>query len=672
MIQAVSGNLLKQLLRASSTSISCNLLLPIMTQSQSSSYSSSFSPESFPATTFKTQILPTSPSSSIAFTSNSSTSSIEPIQTLSIKVSDPQTLSSLLLASSHLRQNQLVAFPTETVYGLGGSALSIHSTTSIFSAKKRPMDNPLIVHVSDLDMLDSILPNKREFDWTQNKVLNLLIRKFWPGALTLLFPISKLKDEEKGARLEIPSTVTCGLSTVAIRMPVNPLARALIGLSGLPIAAPSANASGRPSPTKSKHVMKDLGGELDRIQISSPISGEEGEALEKKEMGRIKYILEGGDCKVGVESTVIDCITNQDEVRILRPGGVSVEEIKKALRDEGVGIKGDPITSSRDLSSKKDEQYLQVEIKIFGKDKDSKLEKDQMENPTTPGMKYRHYAPDAKVVMLMVTSSSSSQSSENNQSSNFISARSEKERISTSNQNDGKVEQILQKTKEVFGDSKKVDVINGNQEGSVISSLPSILREEILGVLEKMRGEGSMRLGKKCRIGLMCREDSELLKYFRSLEANQINSSHKSQKEEEEEQQLKSSNSHQQDFLLPPLLLDLSQLLEDQDLSSSTNLKGLELEIYPFSLGNLSSPNQSAQRIFDGLRSLDEGPLRTLPSTQNSSMVNGQQNGPESFQKSDKEGCDLILVQGQTDEGMGLAVMNRLRKAASQVFLVDF
>lgn len=602
----------------------------------SSPYSAAFNPPSYPNRTFKTQILPTNLNSLIQFSesdarSSEASSSSEPFRSLSLKISDPTTHSSLLLAASSLRQNNLVAFPTETVYGLGGSALSIHSTTSIFKAKKRPMDNPLIVHVSDLNMLDSILPSKADFDYEKHQVLNLLIQKFWPGPMTLLFPVAKVgegevevsknDEEDPEVRHSIPSTVTCGLSTVAIRMPKNPLARSLISLSGVPIAAPSANASGRPSPTESKHVFKDLGGELDRKldSKSAPDSKDQDE-----DRGRIQYILEGGNCNVGVESTVIDCITNSGEVRVLRPGGLSVEEIQEVLENEGLLLEDDE--EDQDKEGK-------VRIKIFGKDKDSQLEKDQMKNPTTPGMKYRHYAPDSKVIMLV----------------------NQQDPISDENQR---------------GEIKT---------GEIITSLPTILRDEILSLLigtqsdnpssgqrkkngsKTLNGIGEQKKKKVVKIGLMCREDSKILSFFDSkVQPDKTKSSVQSTSNDN----LRTNGNI--NHLLRPMVFSLSDILpQDHDQRQNSNPSLLQenpnllVEIHPFSLGQLFNPEQSAQRIFSGLRTLDEGPLISFQNQdQDSALVNGG------------KGCDLIMVEGQDDEGMGLAVMNRLRKAASQVFNV--
>lgn len=219
----------------------------------------------------------------------------------------------------------LVAFPTETVYGLGASALSSDAAEKIYAAKGRPSDNPLIVHICEKSQICDIaesIPHEAQ----------IVIDKFMPGPVTVI-----LRKKEI-----IPDTVTGGLDTVAVRFPKNEIAVSLIKSAGVPVAAPSANLSGKPSPTKAKHVMADM-------------------------TGRIDAVIDGGDCTVGVESTIID-FTSQKPV-ILRPGGVTAEE----LRDAGVDVEID-----RNI------------LKSVSPD----------EKPKCPGMKYKHYSPDAEVIVI--------------------------------------------------------------------------------------------------------------------------------------------------------------------------------------------------------------------------------------------------------------------------------
>lgn len=233
--------------------------------------------------------------------------------------------SSLALAADLLKAGQLVAFPTETVYGLGADAGNREAVLSIFSAKGRPADNPLIVHIFDRSQLQDLCT-------VPDKVLPLM-DAFWPGPLTILF--RKLPA--------VPDEVTAGLPTVAVRMPSHPVAFAMLKACGLPVAAPSANRSGRPSPTLAAHVMEDLN-------------------------GRIPLILDGGPCDVGVESTVLDF--SGDQPVILRPGGITKEMLEKVLHIE-VGLAGSIL---RPLLP--DEKAL------------------------SPGMRYKHYAPHAVVTLV--------------------------------------------------------------------------------------------------------------------------------------------------------------------------------------------------------------------------------------------------------------------------------
>jgi L-threonylcarbamoyladenylate synthase len=229
-------------------------------------------------------------------------------------------------AAMWIKENETVAFPTETVYGLGANALSDQAVDKIFIAKGRPSDNPLIVHIATQNQLDKLVT-------TVPDQAKQLMNAFWPGPLTIIFP---KKDE-------LPFNVTAGLSTVAVRMPDHPIALALIAAADLPIAAPSANLSGKPSPTTAKHVYDDLN-------------------------GRIAGIIDGGPTGIGVESTVVDCSSHIPV--ILRPGGITKEMLE--------GIVG------------------HVEL-------DEALTKEG-QAPKSPGMKYRHYAPDAPLILVDGTS----------------------------------------------------------------------------------------------------------------------------------------------------------------------------------------------------------------------------------------------------------------------------
>lgn len=232
---------------------------------------------------------------------------------------------SLKKAGKILAEGGLVAFPTETVYGLGANAFSPESVKNIFKAKGRPSDNPLIVHVSDKAMIDELVTEKTES-------AKLLIDKFMPGAITLV-----MKKSEK-----IDDVVSAGLSTVAIRFPENKVAQKLIQYSNVPVAAPSANLSGKPSPTEARHVIEDMS-------------------------GRIDLIIDGGSCFAGVESTVVD-VTEEIPV-ILRPGIITLEDLRTVIPETLV-----------------DEHVLKA-VSVT-------------DTPKSPGMKYKHYAPNADVTVI--------------------------------------------------------------------------------------------------------------------------------------------------------------------------------------------------------------------------------------------------------------------------------
>lgn len=240
-------------------------------------------------------------------------------------------------AAEVIKKGGLVAFPTETVYGLGANGMDPQAVAKIFAAKGRPSDNPLILHVSrasDIGQLTPVLTPK----------IIKLIDCFWPGPLTLVLP----------KKLEVPDITTGGLNTVAIRMPDDPVALELISRAGVPIAAPSANISGRPSPTRGDHVVADLDGKIDMI-------------------------LKGSDCRVGIESTVLDL--TGDVPTILRPGILTAENIEAAI---GVKVEMDPAI-------------------LEDQSRHASQEGDQGEDgfaPKSPGMKYTHYAPKASMTVL--------------------------------------------------------------------------------------------------------------------------------------------------------------------------------------------------------------------------------------------------------------------------------
>ena len=248
--------------------------------------------------------------------------------TLATRVISSENQAEMESAASCILSGGLVAFPTETVYGLGANALDPVAVRGIFQAKGRPSDNPLIVHVASKDV---ILPLVREI----TPLARCMMDHFMPGPITLVMKKSNM----------IPSCVSANLDTVGIRIPSHPVALKFLSLCETPVAAPSANMSGSPSPTCASHVMHDM-------------------------QGAISYILDGGNCEVGLESTVLD-VTGKNPV-ILRPGAITEEMIEEACKESGVEIPGVRSATSLDCSK----------------------------TPSAPGMKYRHYAPKARVVIF--------------------------------------------------------------------------------------------------------------------------------------------------------------------------------------------------------------------------------------------------------------------------------
>jgi L-threonylcarbamoyladenylate synthase len=222
-------------------------------------------------------------------------------------------------AAAVIRAGGLVAFPTETVYGLGADALNKDAVRKIFLAKERPADDPLIVHIAHAQQLTQLARQVPQRAWD-------LAEKFWPGPLTLVLPKTD----------RVPPVTTGGLDTVAVRAPAHPVAQKLLERSGVPIAAPSANRFGRPSPTTAQHVWEDLD-------------------------GRIDLIVDGGPTPIGVESTVLDL--TQEPPMVLRPGGVTLEELREVLS----------------------------EVRLLNSSEAAKR---------SPGTRYRHYAPRARVLLV--------------------------------------------------------------------------------------------------------------------------------------------------------------------------------------------------------------------------------------------------------------------------------
>ena len=244
------------------------------------------------------------------------------METLLLSASDPATAG---IAADIIKKGGLVAIPTETVYGLGANGLDQQAVIKIFQAKGRPQDNPLILHVAELGEME-------KFCHDIPRAAYALAEKFWPGPLTMVLP----------ARDIVPRRTTAGLDTVAVRCPDNDATRQIIRLSGVPIAAPSANISGKPSTTTAQHVLHDHNGKIDAI-------------------------VDGGPCRVGVESTIVDL--TDERPRLLRPGGITPEQLMEVLGDL-----------------------------VIDKAVTAQIDKDAVVK--APGMKYRHYAPQEPVVIV--------------------------------------------------------------------------------------------------------------------------------------------------------------------------------------------------------------------------------------------------------------------------------
>ena len=244
------------------------------------------------------------------------------MNTLFLSASAPDTPQ---IAADIIKQGGLVALPTETVYGLGANGLDPAAVAKIFIAKGRPQDNPLILHIADITEIDSLCHDVPESAYA-------LAKAFWPGPLTMVLPAKDI----------VPACTTAGLPTVALRCPDNAVTREIIRLAGVPIAAPSANVSGKPSTTTAQHVLHDHDGKIDAI-------------------------VDGGPCAVGVESTIVDL--TEYPPRLLRPGGITPAQLKAVLGE------------------------LTVDKAVTGE-----IAKDAVVK--APGMKYRHYAPSAQVLII--------------------------------------------------------------------------------------------------------------------------------------------------------------------------------------------------------------------------------------------------------------------------------
>lgn len=247
---------------------------------------------------------------------------------MNTKILDPKDPNTLDTAADIIRGGGLLGIPTETVYGLGANGLDADAVLKIFEAKGRPQDNPLILHVAGMDQVENFCHDVPEQAW-------MLMKTFWPGPLTLILPAKDL----------VPRRTTAGLSTVGVRCPDNDMTRAIIRRAGVPIAAPSANLSGKPSPTTAQHVYHDM-------------------------VGKIEAIVDGGPCRVGVESTIVD--VTGERPRLLRPGGITPEQLRELLGE------------------------LDIDKAVVGEISGDTVVR-------APGMKYTHYTPSGDVIIVTGT-----------------------------------------------------------------------------------------------------------------------------------------------------------------------------------------------------------------------------------------------------------------------------
>lgn len=478
--------------------------------------------------------------------------------------SSSSSAAALQQAAALLRAGLPVAMPTETVYGLAGNALSGAAVASIFAAKGRPADNPLIVHVSDLDMLAALYPAPRGVhpdpsscsssggggSARSQRIADIipqqyhrLIAAFWPGPLTILLPASPL----------LPAAVTAGQPTVAVRMPAHPVARALIAAAGVPLAAPSANTSGRPSPTSAQHVLDDLA-------------------------ARVPAVVDGGGCGFGVESTVLDGLRVPPVV--LRPGGVTAEQLAAAPEMAG----------------------LQVYARDF---RDSALEA----APTTPGMKYRHYSPSAPVLLLDPAPAwqhqqQQQQEGESQQQAQLHSSSLLQQLVSDATQ------QLLQSVQQ-----------GQLQELAAARSDSKVQRVVLLSTCAA--GKASSSTGSKEHVDVGWTPESLALL----------------QMQQQKQQQGQQCNA--EPVALPAGHSKSAGSDGCGDGSSAIKSSSSSVVVLEYVLGSWQQPELVAQQLFGALRAADDA------------------------------GAGVILVQGLPPVGTGLAVMNRLQKAASRRVSVD-
>jgi len=443
-------------------------------------------------------------------------------------------------AATLLRDGEVVAIPTETVYGLAGNALDKDVVPKIFKAKNRPSDNPLIVHISSLKMLKQLLPDGK----IPEKYIPV-IHKFWPGPLTIILPKSP----------KVPDSTTGGQQTMAVRFPKHPIARALISLCGFPLAAPSANSSGKPSPTLASHVYNDLS-------------------------GKIPLIIDGGACNLGVESTVLDGI--RIPPAILRPGSVTYEQLKKVSGMEKVQV------YRRDFVDKKLEQV-----------------------PTTPGMKYRHYSPDAEVILIESNVNSTNESYQEKRKiyESLIQSSLKEIKTDPDNKEYPSLEEVSRKFKECILSEEQYKEIS--KLTTVAEKQNKIIEQEIEKIKKSM---DKQKINKK--IGIL-----------RSQSITTWRKNHNISEKEDENPSIKKVRISEDGSKISSSITFINN-----------NTKCIEWNGHiEYFMGDREKPAEIAKELFKALRFVDRLKVST------------------------------IFVEGIEDVDEGLAIMNRIRKASSKI-----
>lgn len=489
----------------------------------------------------------------------------------------------ILVAASRLRsEDSLIAFPTETVYGLGGNGLDPLSVNRIYSAKGRPSDNPLILHISSKSMLESMLPK----DYQIPDHVNQVIAKFWPGPLTILFP--------RGPN--VPKTVTGGHDTMAIRMPSHPIARLIITLANVPIAAPSANRSGRPSPTISQHVLDDLNGRID--YIISYDHDKENTSIDSTNVG-------------GVESTVLD--STRTPPIILRPGTITASDLKTIPGFENVKVyraSTEDKTSNINNNDNKKDSMLELENK--------QIELEQLDTPTTPGMKYRHYSPDCEVILIEFNHATLAQVIE------FYSENNEKDRSSINNE--------LKELK------KRWESKLSNVSVEVIANKVAALYQKSITEYPNSNQIIKNKIG---FLSTISTPETEYPPHRANLLIDQLGLSSLSSENDD--------INHNNNIIINKILETSSNILNSQN----------QLNV---------SPTEIENRIEIVHRSL--GYVSEFPSEEFDSSLGPNRNLFRALRYLEKHGVLSIVVESVWDVDSGSAFMNRIRKAANPIIFV--